>query len=436
MLENTISQHERRNPDQSDRRTRNQLSGHLQLLAEMSSHLASSNSNVTDTIERALVLIAHYVNAQAGSLFILEDDASRLTCKASVGPIDITGIKIDADQGIIGHCVTTGQGKIVRDVSQDPDFITEVDEESGFKTESILCAPLVTHDEKIGAIELVNRREKDTRFTESDLLMLQTLASATSMAIANTRMAERLMEQQRVQQEIDMAAEIQRSLLPVADDKLPIFGINIPARTISGDFYDYFVLDDGRIYFSLGDVSGKGMNAALLMAKTASLFRCLGKNIHQPGKLLAKINVEICETATRGMFVTMLCGTYDPATGRTILANAGHEPALFLNQAMQYTSIEASAPPLGIVPPLTQDETIAEQEIMLDGGCLYIFSDGVTEGRIDTSTRLGIDRLKQELIDQQHVSNREQIAHVCSLLQQSNTELHDDITIMSLKDER
>ncbi len=91
--------------------------------------------------------------------------------------------------------------------------------------------------------------------------------------------------------------------------------MNLPARTVSGDFFDYFDLPDGRICFNLGDVSGKGINASLLMAKTSSLYRCLGKSIPDPGRLLQLINREIFETTTRGMFVTMVAGLYDPARG-------------------------------------------------------------------------------------------------------------------------
>ncbi len=100
---------------------------------------------------------------------------------------------------------------------------------------------------------------------------------------------------------------------PAQDDDLPICGINRPIREVSGDFYDYFELPDGTIAFALGDVSGKGMNAALLMAKTASLFRCLGKTIRDPARLLSILNREICETTSRGMFVTMVAGLYEPS---------------------------------------------------------------------------------------------------------------------------
>lgn len=435
-MEGSIKIIERRSSKKIDRRSDNGFAGHLELLAEMSSHLAISNtSNTANTIERALTLIVQYVNAQAGSLFMLEDNNSNLVCKASVGPIDITGITIKADQGIVGRCVSTGESKMVRDVNNDPDFITEVDNESGFKTNSILCVPLATHNEKIGAIELVNRQDKNTLFTESDLLMLQTLASATSMAITNTRMAADLIDQQRIQQELKMAAEIQRSLLPTTDESLPIIGINIPARKVSGDFYDHFMLDDGRHYFTLGDVSGKGINAALLMAKTVSLFHCMGKTIHQPGKLLSIINGEICETASRGMFVTMVCGIYDPKTGEVVLANSGHEPVLFLNKKMEFSSLGADAPPVGIIPPTSPEETIPEQTLMLEGGCLYLFTDGITEGKLN-QLPFGVDRLKQELINNQSASSYDQLKYICALLQQDGGELHDDITIMSIQDER
>src|SRR5206468_2982583 len=104
---------------------------------------------------------------------------------------------------------------------------------------------------------------------------------------------------------------IQRSLLPTEDETLPIAGINRPIHEVSGDFYDFFQLPDSSIAFCLGDVSGKGMNAALLMAKTASLFRCLGKTVHDPARLITILNREICSTTSFGMFVTMVVGVYE-----------------------------------------------------------------------------------------------------------------------------
>lgn len=136
---------------------------------------------------------------------------------------------------------------------------------------------------------------------------------------------------------LELATKVQRSLLPAArPHPFPVCGINLPAYEVSGDFYDFFKLGNGSIYFGLGDVSGKGMDAALLMSKTASLFRCLGKTILKPSVLLAAINRELCETASHGRYVTMTCGILDPADGEIQLANAGHEPPLLFEPDKEF----------------------------------------------------------------------------------------------------
>ena len=140
-------------------------------------------------------------------------------------------------------------------------------------------------DQRIGAVEVINRRGGDGFFAQEDVYPLQVLASSAALAIANNRMAASLVDAERARRELELAAEIQRNLLPSPrPDPFPIQGLNIPARTISGDFFDFLPLADGRLAFCLGDVSGKGIHAAMLMAKTASLYRCLAKAIASPVK--------------------------------------------------------------------------------------------------------------------------------------------------------
>ena len=250
-------------------------------------------------------------------------------------------------------------------------------------------------------------------------------------------MAEALVEQERVRRELELAAEIQRSLLPERrKQSFPVHGINYPARTVSGDFYDFFPVGDGRICFNLGDVSGKGMNAALLMAKTASLFRCLGKTIREPGRLLGRINKEVCETATRGMFVTMVGGVYDPATGIVILANAGHEPPLFHDRDGGFTSLPAEAPPLGISPLLVEGEDFPEKELWLDGGTLYVFTDGMTEGYLENGDMLGVDGVKSLISKNAELAVPERLDAILSHLNPENAALRDDLTFLAIEDKR
>jgi len=425
---------ERRNLTRLDRRKPPALSGHLELLSKMSGHLAVT-LNIEDTIEKALELITRYVNAEAGSLFLLENGGLRLTCKASVGPVDVRGITLKPGEGIVGQCVTENASRMVRDVSTDPNFAHSVDEATGFHTRSILCSPMSAQNIRLGAIELINKRDGDGLFSETDLMMLQTLAAAAALAIRNARMAETLVQQERVNREIELAIEMQRSLLPAARPApFPICGINLPAHEVSGDFYDFFELGDGRIYFSLGDVSGKGMDAALLMSKTASLFRCMGKTLQDPGELMSTINRELCETAIHGMFVTMVCGILDTANGSVRLANAGHEPPLIHRPDGEFTPLPASAPPLGIMPLEVGPEGILTEDFTLQGGTLYIFTDGVTEGKLDTGEPLGVQGFKKAISRHADDPADKRIQSIISMLRDCVQQRHDDITIMAVED--
>jgi len=425
---------DRRNPQRFDRRKSAQVSGHLELLSKMSGHLAVT-LNIEETIQKALDLIVQFVKAEGGALFLLTDRGNRLVCKASSGPVDIRGISVKAGEGIVGQCVASGSNRIVRDVRQDPDFDHSVDESTGFQTRSILCAPMTVQNIKVGAIELVNKDNEDGLFSDPDLLMLQTLASAAALAIHNAHMAEELVEQERVTRELELATQMQRSLLPEPRGPgFPVCGVNLPAYEMSGDFYDFFELPDGRIYFGLGDVSGKGMDAALLMSKTASLFRCLGKTILEPNKLLATINSELCETAIHGMFVTMVCGLLDPATGEVHLANAGHEPLQIHRRDGSFTEIAASSPPLGIIPLEAADDGIRAEVCQLDCGTLYIFTDGVTEGALENGSRLNVEGFKAMIRERAGLPAAARVEAVVSVLRDTGRKRHDDITLLAVDD--
>ncbi len=410
------------------------ISDHLELLALMGADFASTRDLET-TLAKAVERITRYLDAAGGALFMLDDSGEKLRCHACSGETEISGMVLDSDQGIVGRCVQENVGEIVRDVSKDASFNKGVDAETGFTTRSILCAPMSVRGERIGAIELVNKLGGDGLFAPSDLSVLQGLSSSAALAIVNARQAEALVEQERVKRELELAAEIQRSLLPgIRPEPFPIHGINVPARTVSGDFFDFFEIEDGTICFNLGDVSGKGMNAALLMAKTASLYRCLGKTITSPGKLLGIINREICETATRGMFVTMVGGHFDPSSGVVRLANAGHEPPLFRRRDGTYTALPAELPPLGIMPVAGPDEDFPETELSLDGGTLYIFTDGVTEGYIEGGETLEVEGLKAMLDANADMPAADRLNAVISRIRQTAGPLRDDLTLLAVND--
>jgi len=391
---------------------------------------------------RALSRIATLVGAEGGALFLLDNAAENLVCHASHGPVDILGLSVGADQGIVGRSVAGNVSEMVRDVSLDQSFQNSLDQQSGFTTKSILCAPMVVRgaaqeEERIGAIELVNKADAQGLFADDDLKFLEVLAASAALAIHNARMSRQLAEKEVMRRELERAAEIQRGLLPPpGDESFPVSGVNRPARVVSGDFFDHFTLFDGRIAFTLADVSGKGMNAALLMAKSASLFRCLGKEDLRPGRLLQRINAEVCETSMRGMFVTMVAGVYDPLTGRVVMANAGHEPPLLHKEDGTFEALEAGSPPVGIPIELTGGGPVPEEVLYLDGGSLYIFTDGVTEGYIADKQELGVDGLQTMIVEglKAGLNGTDRIDRVAECLTKSDEPLRDDITILVIDD--
>ena len=400
--------------------------GDLELLAAISQDFAGSPA-LGETLANAIHQVMVYMETEAASIFLLDASAEKLTCKACAGPVDIDGLTIGRDQGIVGRALTDNAVQMVRDVSVDGDFSSAVDETTGFTTRSILCAPLCVKGRMLGALEVINKCKGDGLFDLADKQFLQVLAGMVSLAVHNAQMTEALVEQERMQRELDLAREIQRDLLPAQPAvDFPVQGLNLPAFEVSGDFYDFFVLGDGRIAWGLGDVSGKGMNAAMLMAKTISLFRCLAKTVHAPSRLLAMLNDELAETASRGMFVTMAAGVFDPASGEVVFANAGHQPPLYRSPDGAYGELPESSPPLGIVSGMDY----ADQRLRLDGGRLYLFTDGVTEGWDADGRMLELSGLKNLLDKYAAQSPAAQLVAVANALARPGVRLRDDLTLL------
>jgi sigma-B regulation protein RsbU (phosphoserine phosphatase) len=401
--------------------------GAFVLLAAMAEDFSAS-FDMQGTVLKALHSIVEYVDAEAGSLWLLSDDGDELHCLASVGANPITGLRLPADQGIVGRTVQECDCQRVLDTSLDPNFSTVADDRSGMKTRSLVCSPLTFGSRAIGAVQVINKRSGSGCFVKTDAELLKILAASAGLAIANSRLVEAQRGHERVRREVELAAEIQRGLLPARQGApFPAVGMNLPARMVSGDFYDIVPLSGDRIGFCLGDVSGKGINAALLMAKTASLYRCLARDIASPGELLARLNDEICETATRGMFVTMFAGVYDQGDGGVVMANAGHEPALFHQQSGSFGRVEAQAPPLGIL----SSTEFPEEELSLGGGALYVCSDGLTEacsGGQELGS-LGFQRLVERYAGKPLAERVDAIAAEAQSL-----DVHDDLTLLAISD--
>ncbi len=401
----------------------------LERVAELS--LSFSRSlNIQDTLDHAVSQIADLMQAEAASIFLVDQRLEMLVCRASHGPVDVRGLKIPLNKGVIGRALETQSPQLVQDTANDPDFIGHVDEKTGFSTRTLVCTPLQLAHGVIGAIQVLNKRDGGL-FVDADALALKMLSVPVALAIHNARLAVELVEQKRIQRELKIAREMQKDLLPRRiRPPFPIQAVNMPAREVSGDFYDYFVLGDGRIRFTIGDVSGKGLDAALLMMRATTLLRWVGKQGLPPERWLAEVNDELAGNVGGGMFICVVAGEYDPQSGELTWANAGFLPLLKYNPMEGFEQYPASGPPLAVLPGSVYER----ERVNLDNQLMFLFSDGVTESRDRHSgAMLEMEGLKRLIAAQEeHDSPERRLRKLLIALRRRR--ITDDTTLMLIAD--
>ena len=339
--------------------------------------------------------------------------------------------ELDLKDGVMGKAVQSRKcvrvGNVRKDVREIAEFYFDLDNKTNFTTYSVLCSPLIAANDCIGVIHCLNKKTNDKLFIEDDRKLLETLSAPAALAIRNAKMAKEMIEKNKIQKEVEIVGEIQRSLLSQnKKEDFPIAGINIPAKVVSGDFYNFSDLGDGRYGLGEPDVSGKGIKSSLLMSKASSLYRCLSKTMFSTSELLMLLNNEICETISRGMFVTMLVGIYDSNKKELKLSSAGHEPPLILKKDGSFTTFEEAGPPLGIMAKTKYNET----KIGFDESSMYIFTDGITEIKDPKGEMLGSDGFKDYIKKYQEKPNNERLKIIIDDIINSGKIQKDDLTIL------
>src|SRR6188472_2508420 len=262
-----------------------------------------------------------------------------------------------------------------------------------------LMVPLVTQGELIGTLNL-GPRLSEQEYSTDDRRLLATLAAQAAPAIRVAQLvreqAAEAAEKERLAQELRVATLIQQQFLPRQLPDLPEWQIAAyygPARAVGGDFYDFIEMRDGRIGIAVGDVTDKGVPAALVMARTHSVLRAEASRSDSPGEILARANALLVPEMPAKMFVTCLFAVLDPATGHIVLANAGHNLP-FVRTGDEVTEIRATGMPLGLMAGMRYDET--ESDIAPDSNVL-LYSDGLVEAHDEAREMFGFGRLREAL---------------------------------------
>ena len=227
---------------------------------------------------------------------------------------------------------------------------------AALKLTSILCVPIRTQDEILGILYM-DSDVADHGYTEDDLLLAAAVGNSAGLALKNAQNHQDLLEKQRMEQDIEAAGTIQAGFLvsdwPHDDPRFEVFGTTRPARVVGGDFYDFARLDEHRLGMLIGDVSGKGVPAALTMAQLLAEFRLSAPGVSSPAELLAKLNEGLVSRSRRGMFCTTAVLAIDLRDGRILGANAGHHPMLVVSEDRIASVLEPSGPPIGVVAGIT-----------------------------------------------------------------------------------
>jgi serine phosphatase RsbU (regulator of sigma subunit)/anti-sigma regulatory factor (Ser/Thr protein kinase) len=299
-----------------------------------------------------------------------------------------------------------------------------------------LAVPLVSQGELIGVLNL-GPRLSEQEYSSDDRKLLDNLAAQAAPALRVGQLVRQQQAEaatrQRFEQELEVAKLIQQNFLPKQLPELSGWQVAAyyrPAREVGGDFYDVIPLPEGKVGFVVGDVTDKGVPAALVMAATRSVLRASAQRLVNPGETLERVNEHLCPDMPEKMFVTCLYGVLDPETGHFRFANAGHDLP-YVKTAEGSEELRARGMPLGLMPGMLYEE---KETVLQPGDSLLLHSDGIVEAHSPDREMFGFPRLKQCVAD--YPGGGELIDRVLSDLHAHtgpDAEQEDDITMVTLQ---
>jgi serine phosphatase RsbU (regulator of sigma subunit) len=307
--------------------------------------------------------------------------------------------------------------------------------EAGIK----LLVPLVSQGELIGLLNLGPRLSQQ-EYSADDRKLLSDLATQTAPAVRVAQLVrqqqQEAKERERIEQELKVARLIQQTLLPKALPEIPGYEVAAyyqPAREVGGDFYDFLALDDGRLGLVVGDVTDKGVPAALVMATTRTMLRAAAQRLLTPGEVLQRVNDVLVQDIPPNMFVTCLYAILDPESGRVVYANAGHDLPYRRKAGRQggAEELRARGMPLGLMPGMGYEE---KEMVLQRGESVLFYSDGLVEAHDRRREMFGFPRL-QGLVGAHRSGGSALISFLLAELARftgENWEQEDDITLVTL----
>ena len=242
-----------------------------------------------------------------------------------------------------------------------------------------------------------------------------------------------LQKQAVLKKERELAGEVQKRLFPeIKKFEKFVYAKNVPARDVSGDYYDIIEINENEFYFTLADVSGKGVRSGMLMAKASSVFRTLA-NLSLPlEKIVYIVNNEIVEAKFKGMFITAVFGKMNVLNGEIEIINAGHESIILFDESKNFEFIKSDLPPVGIIKYPTE-KMVKKRNLNIRDKTFVVYTDGVTEGYLKNGKELGVEGVKKIISNINEINPKNIINNIVDKLNFDQVKLRDDITCLCIK---
>ncbi|MFC5449772.1 PP2C family protein-serine/threonine phosphatase [Paenibacillus aestuarii] len=377
-----------------------------------------------DLLAKIMDTSSRIMNAEASSVILVDEEKGELYFDLALGEKgdEVREIRLKLGEGIAGWVAQTGQSVKVDDAAKDERWSAKVAKRVDYPTRNMLCVPLVSKDKIIGVLQVLNKRE-GTHFTDRDLKLLESVASPIAASLENAMLYDALEKsmhalktttaaKERMESELRIAADIQMGLVPRTELSITSSWAAVqaqavirPAREVGGDFYDFFRVGEDCLFFVLGDVSDKGIPAALFMTVTMTLLKGKMTAGMTPGELLTAVNRELYKDDST-MFATILCGVLDIGTGRLLYSDGGHCPAYLIRKDGTMEQLKGKKGlPLGVMDDMAYPDNISYLE---QGDRLVVYTDGITEAEDQWQEQYGFARLG-ELLHKERASSQERL---------------------------
>ena len=348
----------------------------LSILNEVSTAV-SSTSSLDTTVDLIVQKCVKHLRVQQGAVLLFDKLERGSALKTMVRKVEQDSGEIPMRLGdqITGWMLKNQRPLVVNDFESEKRF--RVPSERG-SIRSLLCVPMKLKGRLIGVVNVFNKKG-GVGFSPGDQRLLSIIATQSAQVVENARLMEEQKALEILQEELRLARDIQKKLLPKEPPRVPgydVVGLSEPAKRVGGDYFDYLRLDDGRLGLCLADVSGKGITAALIMSNLQATMRSQGRLAPDVAACVAAANDMLHASTDSDKFATMFYGVLDTETHRLEYCNAGHNPPVMLPGRNGRSLLQAGGPVLGVLPGFAYElaETVFEP-----GQTLLIYSDGFSE---------------------------------------------------------